>query len=402
MTQTESIIERGKNVLIGNYARLPVVMARGEGSLVWDAEGKRYIDLFAGFGGAILGHCHPALIEAATEQAKKLWSVGNIFYTEPQVEFAERLNKTAFKGQAFFCHSGMEANEAACKLARLRGRENSPKRWKMISFNRSFHGRSLAMISATGNPKVKAGFEPMVPGFTQVEPGDFAALQSAIDAETAGIIMEPIQGEGGINMYPPDYPAKVRELCDKHGLTLIFDEVWGGGGRTGRWFSYQHFTRPGGGIVEPDIITLGKAMGGGLPVGVMFAKPEIAKLMVPGTHGCTLGANSICMSVARTVFDVIEREKLLEHAAELGESAMARLQKEPKIAGKIAAVRGRGLMIGLELKQPIEKLVMKSLERGVVMNVTAEKVVRLAPPINISRALWEQGLEIVIDAIAAG
>jgi predicted acetylornithine/succinylornithine family transaminase len=401
--RTREVLRRGQEALIGNYARIPLVMARGEGSYVWDTDGRRYLDLFAGFGGAILGHAHPALVEAATQQAQRLWHVGNTFYTEPQIEAAERLSRHAFKGQAFFCHSGLESNEAAVKLARLRGKQSSPNRWKIVSLNRSFHGRSLAMIAATGNPKTKAGFEPAVPGFVQVEANDVAALEAAIDPETAGIIMEPIQGEGGINVYAGDYPQRVRELCDKHRLTLIFDEVWTGCGRTGRWFAHQHFSRSGGGgSVEPDIMTLGKAVGGGLPVGVMFAKPDVAKLMVRGTHGCTLGGNPICMAVSRTIFDVIGRENLLANAATLGEYAVARLTKEPRLLGKVAAVRGRGLMLGIELKEANEKIVERGLERGIVINLTAQKVVRLAPPINIARQDWETGLNVVIETIAAG
>lgn len=401
MSHMQKILERGGKVLIGNYARQPIAMVRGEGSYLWDADGKRYIDLFPGFGGSVLGHCHPALIDAVTQQARQLWHVGNTFWTEPQIEFAERLNRHAFPGQAFFCHSGLEANEAACKLARLRGNQGSPKRWKIISFHRSFHGRSLAMISATGNPKTKAGFEPMVPGFVHVEPGDIDALTAAVDAETAGVIMEPIQGEGGVNLYPTDFPQRVRELCDKHNLTLIFDEVWTGFGRTGRWFGHQHFTRGNGSIVEPDIITMGKAVGGGLPVGVMYAKPEVAKYLVPGTHGCTLGGNALCMATARTIADVIERENLLEHATTLGELAFERLRNDPRVKDKVQAVRGRGLMLGVELKQPPQKLVEKGFEHGVILNLTAGKVIRLAPAINIPRQVWEQGLEAVIQTIAA-
>ncbi|MFI5378898.1 MAG: aspartate aminotransferase family protein [Tepidisphaerales bacterium] len=399
MATTAEIIERGKTVLIGNYARQPVVMQRGQGSLLWDADGRQYIDLFAGFGGSILGHCHPALVEAATRQAAKLWHVGNTFYTEPQVDLAERLNRTAFPGQAFFCHSGLEANEAACKLARLRGKDRG--RWKIISLNKSFHGRSLAMISATGNPKTKAGFEPMVPGFIQVEPGDISALKSAIDKETAGILIEPIQGEGGINVYPAEYPAQVRRLCDEHGLTLIFDEVWTGCGRTGKWFGHQHFTDAAGRPVLPDIMTLGKAIGGGLPVGAMFARSEVARLLVPGTHGCTLGANPICMAVATAVFDAIESGKLLDQAARLGELAIARLSREPRLAGKIAGVRGRGFMLGIEMVTPPEKIVDKGLAKGIVINLTAQNVIRLAPPLNIPQDLWEKGLELVIDTLAS-
>ena len=400
MSKTQEIIERGKRVLIGNYARQPIVMERGEGPWVWDSDGKKYLDFFAGFGGGILGHCHPALVEAATTQAHKLWHVGNTFYTEPQIELAERLNRFAFPGQTFFCHSGLEANEAAVKLARLRGNQKQPGRWKIISLNHSFHGRSLAMIAATGNPAVKQGFEPPVPGFIQVEAGDIDAMEKAIDNETAGILIEPIQGEGGINVYPEGYPARVRELCNKHGLTLIFDEVWTGCGRTGRWFAHQHFRDSTGKIVEPDIMTMGKAVGGGLPVGIMYAKPEIAALLVPGKHGCTLGANPICMSVSKTIFDVIDKEHLVDHAAELGEHGLARLKNDSSIRDKVAAVRGRGLFLGIELKEPPEKLVDKGLARGVIINLTAKKVIRVAPPINIDRKLWDQGLDLLMQTIA--
>lgn len=423
MSNMQEIVERSKRVLIQNYSRLPVVMARGQGSRLWDVEGKQYLDLFAGFGGAVLGHCHPRLIAAATEQANRLWHVGNQLLTEPQVELAERLNRHAFAGQAFFCHSGAEANEAATKLARLAGSEKNPKRWKVISLNKSFHGRTLAMIAATGNPAVRAGFGPDVPGFVNVPGGDFDALAKAVDDETAAIIMEPIQGEGGINLYPPDYAARVRQLCDEKEIVLIFDEVWTGCGRTGKFFGHQHFKREGSGVggegpadakaptaragssssscVEPDIMTLGKAIGGGLPVGVMYAKPKLAALLVPGKHGCTLGGNPICMAVSRTIFDVIESEKLADHAARIGEQGMRRLREEPRIKAKIAEVRGKGLFIGIELNAAPDKLVEHAIERGILVNVTSQKVVRLAPPINISSEDWNFGLDRLIETIAA-
>ena len=399
MSQSQSILDRASKVLIANYARQPVVMARGHGSDLWDADGKQYLDLFAGFGGAILGHCHPALIDAVSLQMDKLWHVGNTWHTELQVEFAERLNRFAFPGQAFFCHSGVEANEAACKLARLRGQGFSPKRWKIISLSKSFHGRSLAMIAATGNPAIGQGFGPPVPGFVHVEAGCIQALHDAIDPEVTGIIMEPIQGEGGVNLYPPEYAAQVRRLCDERSLTLIFDEVWTGCGRTGRWFGYQYFSTPDAKPVEPDILTLGKAIGGGLPVGAMFAKPETAKLLVPGKHGCTLGGNPICMAVARTIFDVIERDRLLDHAATLGEHAIARLRNETSIKDKLQDVRGRGLMLGIELKSPPQKLVERGLEHGIIINLTAQNVIRLAPALTISADQWDRGLSALIQTI---
>ena len=394
-----AIVERGKKVLIANYARLPLAMVRGEGSTVWDADGKRYLDLFAGFGGAVLGHCQADLVAAASAQAGKLWHVGNTFYTEPQIELAERLNRFAFPGQAFFCHSGAEANEAAVKLARLRGHPRG--RWKILSLNHSFHGRTLAMIAATGNPAVRQGFDPDVPGFEQVPAGDFDALSRAIDEHTAGILMEPIQGEGGINLYPEGFIQRVRELCDRRELTLIFDEVWTGCGRTGRWFGYQHVRDAAGKVIEPDVMTLGKAVGGGLPVGVMYAKPQVAALLTPGKHGSTLGGNAICAAVSRTLFDVIERDKLVENAALLGEHGIARLRNEASIRNKIAGVRWRGLFIGVELKDAPEGFMEKALAKGLIVNLTAKKVIRLAPPINIDLATWNQGLDLVVRTIAS-
>ena len=398
--QTQAWLERGRKSLIGNSARSGLVMERGEGAIVYDTDSNRYIDLFAGFGGAILGHCHPDLVRAATEQAQQLWHVGNTFYNPRQIELAERLNRHAFPGQAFFCHSGAEANEAAVKLARLRGQARTPGRWKMLSLNKSFHGRTLAMIAATGNPAVRSGFGPQVPGFTQVEPGDFDALSAAVDDETAGVIMEPIQGEGGVNFYPPGFARRVRELCDQRELTLIFDEVWTGCGRTGRWFGHQHFEATEGKPVTPDIMTLGKAVGGGLPVGIMYAGPEIAAMLTPGKHGSTLGGNAICMAVSRTIFDVIERDDLVTHAAVLGEHAVARLKNEKRIVDKIAGIRGKGLFIGIELKQPPEKLAEKALAKGIIVNLTAKTVIRVAPPINIDRQLWDQGLDVLVNVLA--
>jgi len=392
---THALLDRANRVLIGNYGRLPVVMARGEGSHLWDGDGKRYLDLFAGFGGCVLGHCHPELVRAATEQAQTMWAVGNTFHSLAQTELAERLHRFAFDGRAFFCHSGLEANEAAVKLARLRGALHSPKKWKVVSLHKSFHGRSLAMIAATGNPAVKAGFEPAVPGFMQVDLGDLEGLTGACDDETAAIICEPIQGEGGIHPLPNDYAVELRKLCDARNITLIFDEVWTGCGRTGKWFGHQWFESS----VTPDIMTLGKAIGGGLPVGVMFARPEVAKLLVPGKHGCTLGGNPICMAVSKTIFDVIERDNLLAHANVLGDVATKRLRDEPRLKSRIHEVRGRGLFIGIELKEVPDKIVERALGHGLIINLTSQKVLRLAPPINITRQDWDAGLDLLTDVI---
>ncbi len=396
---TDDFVEQAKKVLIGNYARLPTVMVRGQGHLLWDKRGKEYIDLFAGFGGTILGHCHPALIKAASDQAQQLWAVGNTFYTEAQVRLAEKIEKSAFPGRAFFCHSGLEANEAATKLGRLR-HGGDGKKWKVVSLNKSFHGRSLAMVAATGNPAVKAGFDPQTPGFTQVDLGDMEGLTAAVDDQTATIMMEPIQGEGGIHELPLQYVAEVRKLCDAKGITLHYDEVWTGGGRTGKWYGHQHFLDAFGKVLQPDIMTLGKAVGGGLPVGIMWAKPELAKLLVPGKHGCTLGANPICMAVADAVYETIEKEGLLAHAAKLGDHAIMRLRGEKRLAGVVKDVRGRGLFLGLELTSEPKDLVQRGLDHGVVINLTQKNVVRIAPAINIPTAAWDEGLGRLVETLA--
>ena len=402
MSQSQAWLERADESLMQNYGRSRVVMTRGEGCFVFDADGKKYLDLFAGFGGAILGHCHPDLVNAAAKQAQQLWHVGNALHTIPQIEFAEKLQQHAFDGRAFFCHSGLEANEAAVKLARLKGLSNGGKRWKTVSLVKSFHGRSLAMIAATGNPAVKDGFGPPVPGFVNVDPHDWAAIENAIDDDTACVILEPIQGEGGINLHPPGWVQRVRELCDAHDITLIFDEVWTGCGRTGKWFAHQYEIdnrKSASNCVEPDIMTLGKAVGGGLPVGVMYARPELAALLTPGKHGCTLGGNPICMAVAKTIFEVIERGDLVAHAAKLGAHAIERFKCAKSIEHKIIDVRGRGLFLGIELAHEPADYANRSLQAGLVTNVTSKKVLRLAPPIDISASLWDEGIDRVIGLI---
>lgn len=392
---TADFLARSKNVLIGNYGRSDVVMVRGEGATLWDSTGERYVDFFAGFGGGVLGHSNPDLIKAVAEQATQLWHVGNTFHTVPQTLLAERLNKFAFDGQAFFCHSGLEANEAAVKLARLKGLADGGKKWKTISLVKSFHGRSLAMIAATGNPAVKEGFGPPVPGFANVDANDLDAIRAAIDDETCCIIMEPIQGEGGINVFPPGHVKAIRQLCDERGLTLIFDEVWTGVGRTGKWFAHQHDG------VTPDIMTLGKALGGGLPVAAMFAKRDIAKYLTPGKHGCTLGGNPIGTNVARTIFDVIERDHLLDAAKRLGDVATKAIRSNTKIEAKIKEVRGKGLFLGIELHEEPKDFMNVALKHGVILNLTAKKVIRLAPPLNVTLREFDEGLEKTLAVIAA-
>ncbi len=386
MTNQENIA-RHQAALTLNYGKLPAVLVRGEGSWLWDADGKEYIDLFAGFGGTILGHAHPALVGAVTEQAQKLWATGNQFYSQPQIRLAEQLQKTAFEGRAFFCHSGAEANEAAIKLTRLTAGEG---RYKIITMLKGFHGRTLGALAATPTPEYQKGFYPMLPGFTYVPYNDLAAIEAAIDKETCGILVEPIQGEGGINMPGDGYLKGVREICDKHGLTLTFDEVWTGCGRTGKYFGHQH-----AGVV-PDIMTLGKALGGGVPAGCMFASPAKAAFLKPGTHGCTLGGNPICAAVAAAVMETMEKENLPARAAALGQMATERLRAFKNATTHIKEVRGRGLMLGIELNIPdAAPIVQQALLRGLIINATQKNVIRLAPALTIPEATLRAGLDLL-------
>jgi len=288
---TAEIIGKAKKYLIGNYTRYPVALVRGEGSNVWDAEGQRYLDFFPGWGCGILGHCPPRVVEAVREQVGTLIHVPNSWYTEPQAVLAEHLSlKSGWGGQCFFCNSGTEANEAAIKLARLNGKPKG--KFKIITFTDSFHGRTMGSLSATAQPKYHQGVEPLVPGFVYAPFGDLEATTQLVDEQTCAIMLEPIQGEGGINLPPAGFLEGLRELCDRRGMVLIFDEVQTGMGRTGQWYAHHHWK------VTPDIVTLAKAVAGGIALGGMIAKPEVAVNLKPGTHAATFGGNPVAAAAA--------------------------------------------------------------------------------------------------------
>ncbi|MDP6061377.1 MAG: acetylornithine transaminase [Pirellulaceae bacterium] len=404
---TQSIIDRHDRFMSLNYARFPIAMVQGEGCRLRDADGKEYIDLFAGFGATILGHCHRDLVAALTEQAGRLWHVGNLLHTEAQTRAAEAIAKHGFDGRSFFCHSGADANEAAIKLARLYGQTNpGPRgqRFKVISTTRSFHGRTFGTMPATGEPAVRSGFGPMVPGFNTVPYNDGMAVEGQVDEQTVAVLVEPIQGEGGVIVPDESYFRKLREVCDAHDLLLICDEVWTGGGRTGRYFGYQHWG------VEPDIMTLGKGVGGGMAVGVMCAKQDVAALYdarKQGSvkHASTLGGNCLGMAVAATIFDVLERDGLVAQADQLGAIAMQRLRTMAPTCPAIRNVRGRGLFIAIELDLPsspykqIHEIVDRCLQRGVLVNGTQQTVLRLAPPLVIDEQTLEDGLHVLQEVL---
>jgi acetylornithine/N-succinyldiaminopimelate aminotransferase len=381
-------IELFDRYVIPNYKRFPVCLARGEGSYVWDAEGNRYLDLFPGWGCNILGHSPPSVVRAIQAQVTELIHVPNTWYTEAQGEFAELLCTRGF-GQAFFCNSGAEAVEAAIKLARLHGEG----RYKIITFENSFHGRTLGALTATAQPKYHEGLGPLVAGFRYAPLNDLNAVKELIDDETCGILLEPVQGEGGIHIADDDFLVGLRQLADQHHCSLIFDEVQTGLGRTGTWFAYQQTP------VQPDIMTLAKGLAGGVACGAMIARPEIAKSLRPGTHASTFGGNPLAMAAGIAAVRMIEEEGLLDNCRRMSDrfrTRFAALQSELPL---IRELRIRGLMIGLELNVPAGAAVQKAMQRGVLLNVTHDTVVRLLPPLNITEEQVDQGCEAVADVL---
>ena len=390
MAGNAELVEKTKKYIISNYGRLPLAMVRGEGARLWDADGKKYMDFFTGFGaGGVVGHCHPKVVAAIQAQAEKLLCCGNLLTNAPQVELAEALSERGFGGRTFFCHSGAEAVEAALKLARLAAGKG---RYKIISFHNCFHGRTMGALSLTPE-KYQKGFEPMLAGNVQVDYGDVEAVSAAVDDETAGIIVEPIQGEGGVNVPTIEFMQALRRLCEKRQLVLICDEVWTAPARTGRWFAYQHYG------MEPDILTVAKALGGGAPVAACVAKPALAEKMVPGTHGCTLGGNPLCAAAGAAVMKLIAEENLCKAAEDKG-AAIVEVIRSAKVA-KVKEVRGKGLMIAIALDCPGKGIFQACLERGLIINCTQETVLRLAPPLVIGEGDLAAGLEILIDVLKA-
>src|SRR5438874_3341577 len=339
---TSQIMDVFNRYVIANYTRYPVCLVRGENSWVWDAEGTRYLDFFPGWGCGLLGHCPPRVVRAVQEQVAQLIHVPNTWYTEPQALLAQALGeRTDFGGMSFFCNSGTEAVEAAIKLARLHGKPKG--RYKIVTTTNSFHGRTMGALTATGQPKYHAGVEPMLPGFTYAPFGDLDAVAKAVDGETAAVLLEPIQGEGGINLPPAGFLEGLRELCDRHGLLLILDEVQTGLGRTGKWFAHQHWG------VQPDIFTLAKAMAGGIAMGGIVAKPEVAERLKPGTHAATFGGNPVAARAALATIETIEQDGLLDRAAQVGEKFRRRFLALREKCPLITDVRVKGAMIGVEL-----------------------------------------------------
>jgi len=389
-TKTQAVIDVFDRYVVPNYKRYPVCLVRGVGSKVWDAEGNEYLDLFPGWGCNLLGHCPEPVVRAVQEQVGKLIHVPNSWYTEPQGEWAKLLSERSFGGQAFFCSSGTEANEAAIKLVRLR---TEGKRYKIITFKGGFHGRTMGSVSATAQPKYHEGLGPMVAGFQYAPHGDLEAVEKLIDEHTGGILVEPILGEGGVVPAPAGFLQGLRRIADERDLLLVFDEVQCGCGRTGTWFGYQQFG------VTPDVMTLAKSLCAGIAGGAMLTTVDLAKHLRPGMHAATFGGNPIAAAAGIAAIEMIEREHLLDHVDRTAEIFRERLEDLKSHCDVVRDVRVFGMMIGIELSIDGTAVVQSCLEKNLLVNCTQGRVIRLLPAMTLSAAEVHEGCDRLSQAI---
>ena len=387
---TPNTMDRADRFMFRTYKRSPITLVKGDGCRVWDENGKGYIDFVGGIAVCALGHSSPIVSKALCDQSKKLVHVSNLFYTQPQTELAQILVENSFADRVFFCNSGAEANEAAIKLARRYSKEKSgSERHSIITMDNSFHGRTMATLSATGQEKIKVGFDPLLEGFRYVPFNDLESLKSAIDGSVCAVMLEPIQGEGGVVLPDPDYLKGVREICREHDILLILDEVQVGMGRTGRLFAYQHFG------ITPDIMTLAKALGNGLPIGAMMAKEELADAFGPGSHATTFGGTPLITAGALAVVKSLVNDGWTENAREMGnyfKNQLINLQQNYSI---IKDVRGLGLILGLLLDREGAGIVNTCMERGFLINCVQERVLRFVPPLIIGK----EDIDLLIDCL---
>ncbi len=381
--------------VMNTYARLPVTFVRGEGAWLWDTEGKRYLDALSGIAVNTLGHAHPRFTAALNEQIGKLIHCSNIYQVNGQELLADKLCSLTDMQEVFFCNSGCEANEAAIKLARMYGHQQGIESPAIIVMEKAFHGRTLATLSATGNRKVQAGFEPLVSGFVRVPYDDLEAIRQVAqhNSNVVAVLVEPIQGEGGIRMLDIDYLEQLRQICDEHNWLLMLDEVQCGMARTGKWFAFQHTD------ILPDVMTLAKGLGSGVPIGACLTAGKAAGLFKSGNHGSTFGGNPLACTAGLTTLNIIEQDKLLAHADSLGRFIWQGLVTALQGVNGVKEIRGQGLMIGIELEKPCGDLVKLALAKGLLTNVTAENVIRLLPPLVMSKDEAQQLLDILCPLI---
>ena len=392
---TAEIKDMASKYIINTYGERPISIVRGEGAYVWDAEGKRYLDFVAGIATNNVGHCHPKVVEAITNQARKLMHVSNLYYIEPQARLAKRLVELSFADKCFFCNSGAEANEAAIKLARKYSKENLGEgKFEIITMLQSFHGRTITTVTATGQEKYHKGFEPLAPGFKYVPFNDLKAVEDAITENTCAVMVEPIQVEGGINMPGDGYLPGLRSLCDKKNLLLIFDEVQTAMGRLGKLFGYEVYN------AEPDVMTMAKALGGGAPIGCMATKADIAESLTPGSHASTFGGNPLVCSAALASLNTIVDEKLPENAQRMGAYLMEKLRPLKGKFPVIKEIRGRGLIIGVELNVEGKDLVNECMNAGLILNCIGASVIRFVPPLIINEEHADEGVAIFERTLA--
>ncbi|PID74539.1 MAG: aspartate aminotransferase family protein [Desulfobacterales bacterium] len=396
MNDNESLKKRGDAVLVGCYSRYPVAMVSGSGCYLSDADGRRYLDFLSGIAVCALGHNHPRVTEAISSQARKLVHVSNLYYTRPQIELAELICANSFAEKVFFCNSGAEANEAAIKLARISA---PPERYKIISLAGSFHGRTLATLTATGQTKIHKGFAPLPEGFCYAPFADLAALEAMIDETTCAVLCEPLQGEGGVRPLDKDYLHGIRSLCDRHGLLLIFDEIQTGIGRTGSLFAHEQLD------VVPDIMTLAKALGNGLPIGALATRNEIAKAFAPGTHGSTFGGNPVACAAAVATVEELLKEGFLAEVSSKGAYFRKKLDELSfRFPDWLAGCRGMGLLVGAVLTEKAAcqgpEIVSAMLERGYLLNFAGNAVLRFAPPLIVTTAQIDSLIDELADLLS--
>jgi len=380
------------NKLMKTYAPLPITFTHGEGAWLWDNQGNKYLDALCGIAVTGLGHAHPAISEAICGQANRLLHTSNLFEIELQNQLAEKLTALAGMENVFFSNSGAEANEAAIKIARLYGNKKGIKQPTIIVTENSFHGRTLATLSATGNRKVQAGFEPLVAGFSRAPYNDLEALRSIAkhDKNIVGIMVEPLQGESGINIPDENYLPTIRKICDEHGWLMILDEIQTGVARSGQWFAFQHYN------IKPDIMTLAKALGNGVPIGACLAQGEAAQTFQPGSHGTTFGGNPLACRTALAVIDTIEQNGLVDRASRLGERIVNGLKQNLSSLPHVVDIRGKGLLIAVELDSPCKELAQQGLDLGIVINVANESRIRLLPPLILS----DDEADMIVDKVS--
>jgi acetylornithine/N-succinyldiaminopimelate aminotransferase len=377
---SKQLMNIADKVMAKTYKRFPIVITKGKGCSLWDAEGKKYIDFVSGIAVCNLGHAHPRISEALSKQADILLHVSNLYYTEPQIELASLLTENSFADRVFFCNSGAEANEAAIKLARKYFKDKGEsERYRIITMEKSFHGRTMATLSATGQDKIRKGFEPILEGFDYIPFNDIDAMRKSINSSTCAVLLEPIQGEGGVRCPDPDYLKAVRRLCDEKRVLLIFDEIQTGMGRTGKFFAYEHFG------IEPDIITLAKALANGLPIGAMLASEEVAQAFGPGAHASTFGGTPIITAASIQVVKVLLEEKLFHHCAKIGAYFKERLQDLKAKHESIVDVRGMGLLLGMKLKIEGDTIVNSCMEKGFLINCIQGNILRFIPPLIVEK-----------------